>query len=398
MNIYKQRRIKLLENLKILNDKKSLILIPASFEQDCQSFDQDPNFFYFTGLDNPGLFLTVDFLGAEKIWHPEFKINRSNWVLEDNFDSADVKDFEVLGDAFDGYSFYPDFDLAEVKNLINYLKDFDKILIYYPAKIKHGVSVRFLFDRLSLLVPGLKEKLVDISYQIDRLRQVKDQHEIEAIYKAVEITAMAQEAAEMAIKSGATEAEVQAAIDYVFIASNAKPAFPSIVASGVNSTILHYTNNSAVLKKGDMVVVDIGAKYKNYCADITRTYCVDSKFNKRQQEIYDLVLETQEFVQNIARPGMWLSNSKKQDQSLNHLSREFLKEKGYDKYFLHGIGHYLGLDVHDVGDYSQPLQKGEVFTIEPGIYIREESLGVRIEDNYWVVEDSVVCLSEDIKK
>jgi Xaa-Pro aminopeptidase len=110
------------------------------------------------------------------------------------------------------------------------------------------------------------------------------------------------------------------------------------------------------------------------------------------------VLDTQNYIASIAKPGMWLSYKEKPDQSLNHLARAFIKEKGYDHYFPHGIGHFLGLDVHDVGDYTEPLKAGDVITIEPGIYIPEEQIGVRIEDDYWIVKDGAICLSEGLPK
>ena len=181
-------------------------------------------------------------------------------------------------------------------------------------------------------------------------------------------------------------------------ASHARTSFPSIVAGGKNSTVLHYHENSGTLRNGDLVVVDIGAEYNNYCADLTRTYPVSGTFSKRQKEIYEVVLATQEYIASRAKPGMWLKNKDNVEQSLHHLAVKFLAQSGYDKYFPHGIGHFLGLDVHDVGDYTVPLQEGDVITIEPGIYIAEESIGIRIEDNYWITKDGAVCLSENLPK
>jgi Xaa-Pro aminopeptidase len=194
------------------------------------------------------------------------------------------------------------------------------------------------------------------------------------------------------------EAEVQASLEYMMIASHARTAFPSIVASGKNATVLHYNENSGTLKDGDLLVVDIGAEFKNYCADLTRTYPVSGTFTKRQKELYNIVLETQTHIASLAKPGMWVKNKDKVEQSLHHLAVKFLAKRGYDKYFPHGIGHFLGLDVHDVGDYSVPLQEGDVITIEPGIYISEESIGIRIEDNYWITKEGALCLSEHLPK
>lgn len=153
-----------------------------------------------------------------------------------------------------------------------------------------------------------------------------------------------------------------------------------------------------MLKNGQLIVVDIGAEIDHYCADLTRTYPVGGTFTKRQKELYTIVLECQELVASKAKPGMWLSNKEKPEQSLHHIAKKFLDERGYGKYFIHGIGHFLGIDVHDVGDVREPLRDGDVFTIEPGIYIPEENIGIRIEDNYWMVKDGVVCLSESLPK
>jgi Xaa-Pro aminopeptidase len=118
----------------------------------------------------------------------------------------------------------------------------------------------------------------------------------------------------------------------------------------------------------------------------------------RQKELYQLVLDCQAYIAEIAKPGMWLNNKDKPEESLNHLAREFFKKKDLDQYFVHGIGHYLGLDTHDVGDYSKPLEEGNVITIEPGLYLPQENIGIRIEDNYWIVKSGAVCLSEALPK
>ena len=254
------------------------------------------------------------------------------------------------------------------------------------------------FDYLQKFIPNLSASIIDISSIIAQSRRRKDVSEIEQLYRAVEITELAHEAAVQALKDRVTENEIQASLEYIMTVSQARPSFPSIVAGGRNSTILHYHQNSGTLKNGDVVVVDIGAEYNNYCADLTRTYPVSGTFTKRQKELYQIVLDTQEYIASLAKPGMWLKNKDKVEKSLHHLAVKFLAQRGYDKYFPHGIGHFLGLDVHDVGDYSVPLHEGDVITIEPGIYISEEGIGIRIEDDYWITKDGAVCLSENLPK
>ena len=162
--------------------------------------------------------------------------------------------------------------------------------------------------------------------------------------------------------------------------------------------MLHYCHNNKQMKKGDLVVVDVGAEINYYCADITRTYPVSGTFSDRQREVYTTVLEAQEYIASLAAPGYWLCNNDNPTKSLQHLTVAFLKERGYEKYFPHGIGHFLGIDVHDVGDRSEPLKEGDVITIEPGIYIPQERLGVRIEDNYWITAKGAVCMSDELPR
>jgi Xaa-Pro aminopeptidase len=229
------------------------------------------------------------------------------------------------------------------------------------------------------------------------MRMTKSSDEIDKIYRSIEIVQHAQDAIAKMIRPGVYEKEIQALIEYVFISSGATAAFPTIVGTGNNSTILHYTSGKSEFLKGDLVVVDCGAKYKYYCSDITRTYPVSGKFTKRQQEIYDIVLATQSLVAENAKPGVWINNPKDPNNSLQHIALNFLKSKKLDVFFIHGIGHHLGLDVHDASE-KRPLQVNDIITIEPGIYIPEENIGIRIEDNYWIMPDGSICLSESIVK
>ncbi len=181
-----------------------------------------------------------------------------------------------------------------------------------------------------------------------------------------------------------------------------RPGFKSIVGSGPNSTIPHYFASSRQMVDGDLVVVDIGAEYQLYTADITRTYPVNGKFTPRQREIYQLVLDAQSEAARQVKPG------ETRLLQMNGIVRPFLKnsplrardangqEHTMDYFFIHGLGHYMGMDVHDVGDAMRPMQVGEVFTIEPGIYIKSENLGVRIEDDYVVTATGAEKLSKNI--
>ncbi|HEV2601692.1 MAG TPA: aminopeptidase P N-terminal domain-containing protein [Candidatus Babeliales bacterium] len=410
-SVHNLRRVDLVNAVKQQQAMQSqdLIILFAGFERGATAFRQESSFYYYTGLVEPGSVLVINSDGKADLYVPNCMQEREKWMayeyqmIQKNAVRFGVATIDTLGDQCYGYQFHPFFAQNEYRNIIGLLEKTiavgGSIFTLMPDAPTGYVDQRLLLDRLKHFIPSVSERLKDISPIVADLRRRKDQSEIELIYKAVEVTALAQEAAAQTLGDGVTEAEVQASLEYMFTGSGARPAFASIVGGGKNSTVLHYHDNNGVLKNGDLVVVDIGAELHYYAADITRTYPVSGAFTKRQKEIYMLVLETQEYIASCARPGMWLSNKDKPDESLNHLAKKYLKDHGgYDRYFPHGIGHFLGLDVHDVGDYMEPLREGDVITIEPGIYIPEEKIGIRIEDNYWIVKDGVVCLSEFIPK
>jgi len=408
---YKSRRAELVRQVKANHPdrERGLIVLFAGFEGERTVFRQDSTFFYFTGIREPGLALVLDFAGTETLYVPNCGKNRLQWVKESvdlspkGAVALQLSSIETLGQECGGYQFHPFFKKVLYETLIGRIADCvtqeGMIGSTVPDNESEYVEPRFLWMRLKEFIPNLGAALVDLSPSIARMRRTKEQHELEKLYNAIGTTALAQEAAARAIRPGMSECEAQAHLEFLMTGSCSRIAFPSIVGSGPNSTILHYTANDRLMEEGELVVVDIGAECDNYCADITRTYPVSGSFTSRQKELYELVLATQEYIAGLAKPGMWLSNNEHPDQSLNHLARKFLADRGgYDKYFPHGIGHFLGLDVHDVGDLSQPLQPGDVITIEPGVYIPEEQIGIRIEDDYWIVDDGVMCLSEQIPK
>lgn len=388
------------ERRKKLSDKVGVpVLLIGAFEQERIRFHQDSTFYYFTGVLEPGAFCFIDESGHATLYIPNFTVNRADWVpgsLKKDTEMAEHYGFssiEYAGSAVKGYSVSPFFEKDSYATLVEVLKSFvaSGQIIYAPLP-------SHIFDRLSEMVVGLKEIVKDISPLVAEMRRKKDQSEIAALYNAVEVTMVGQYAAAKAISEGQNECHVAASVDYVFTESHAKRAFPTIVGSGKNGAILHYTQNCKELKAGDLVVVDMGACVNHYCGDLTRTYPVSGVFTDRQKELYQIVLDTHEHVASYAKPGYWLRNNEHPEKSLHHIAVNFLKERGYDRYFIHGIGHFLGLDVHDVGDYKDSLQVGDVITIEPGIYIPEENIGIRLEDNYWIIEDGAMCLSEHLPK
>ena len=231
----------------------------------------------------------------------------------------------------------------------------------------------------------------DVKPMLGDLRRIKDTGEIELIRKATNASIAGQSAALKAVKPGVTEREIAALQQYEFGKRGCeRPAYAPIVGSGFDSTVLHYSEDTGTLKDGDLVVMDVAGEYSMYASDITRTAPINGKFTARQREIYDIVLGAQQAAMKAFVAGKSVLTGKS-DDALYKVAYDYINTHGKDlhgeplgKYFIHGLGHYVGLEVHDAGSYTTPLQPGMVFTIEPGIYIPEEKLGVRIEDIYYV--------------
>ncbi len=234
----------------------------------------------------------------------------------------------------------------------------------------------------------------DVKPMLGDLRRIKDAGEIELIRKATNASIAGQSAALKAIKPGVTEREIAALQQYEFGKRGCeRPSYAPIVGSGYNSTVLHYSEDSGTLKDGDVVVMDVAGEYSMYASDITRTAPVNGHFTARQREVYDVVYGAQQAAMKAFVAGKSTLYGEGPD-SLVKVARDYMRAHGkdlhgepLDKYFIHGLGHYVGLDVHDPGSYATPLQPGMVFTIEPGIYIPEEKIGVRIEDIFYVDAD-----------
>lgn len=409
-SLFVERRSRLFEIIQERHGWQgpSLLLAFADFEGTRQIFRQDSSFYYLTGVTEPAVVACCNFDDDATLYVPRFGDRRDKWVTTSVHVGLDPKkigftEIRALGAPEKSYFLKPLFIQEQYASLIDDLRAFvlaggQVFTLSSPQQISVGWT-RLLFERLMLWVPGLKERVVDVTNEFEVLRRSKDQYEISLIHNAVQITSLAQEAAAHAIAPGKFEYEVQAMVDYMFASvAGARAAFPSIVAAGKNATILHYNDRSSVLTDGELVVVDVGAEYGYYAADLTRTYPVSGKFSARQRELYAIVLEIQKYIESIALPGMYLRNDEHQEQSLHHITLKCLEEYGMAQYMSHGVGHFLGLDVHDVGRLSDPLMPGDVFTLEPGIYLPDEKCGIRIEDDYVMVEDGVVCLSADLVK
>ena len=411
-SIFRKRREQVIDFLKRENPDLffGAIILFADFESERHVFRQESSFYYLTGIEEPGAVLLMFLDGSQYLYLPNYGGIRERWTntkvkIDKNVDFIAKKlcfdELRYLGKPIASYSFNSAFTEDKYLNLLNDLKLFlslkekKEIFTFLDLEKNSRYFSQIQIYRILLqLLPELSKITRDLAPLIHYLRRFKSEYEVDLIYKAVQITSMAHEAAAKVIAIGRVEHEVQAIIESVFTQTGAAgPAFPSIVASGKNTTVLHYTNRDQELKPGDLVVVDIGAEYGYYCADLTRTYPVSGKFTDEQLEIYNAVLNTQKYIESIVEPGMFLNNRDLPEKSLNHLARKFLHELGLSQYFIHGIGHFMGLDVHDVDTGNYPISVGDVFTIEPGIYISEKKVGIRIEDDYLMTDQGIVCLS-----
>jgi Xaa-Pro aminopeptidase len=243
-----------------------------------------------------------------------------------------------------------------------------------------------------------------------KLRAVKTELEIEVLQKAIDITHHCFLRLMKFIRPGVMEYEIEAEVWHSFLSQRATgPAYGSILASGDRARTLHYVSNDQECKSGELILMDFGAEYGGYCADLTRTIPVSGKFSKRQKEVYNACLHLHQFAKSLLRPGITLNDYHKQvgEQAnqvflkIGLLSKSDIKNQtpenpAYWKYLYHGISHHLGIDVHDLGTRTEPIKPGMVLTVEPGIYIQEEQMGIRIENNVWITRTGNKDLMEKI--
>ncbi len=242
------------------------------------------------------------------------------------------------------------------------------------------------------------------------VRAIKSKYEVDVLQKAVNITHDAFLRTMRFIQPGVWEHQIEAEIMHEFIWQRAtRNAYGNIIASGDRARTLHYVDNNQECKDGELILMDFGAEYGNYCADLTRTIPVNGTFTKRQKQLYDACLNVHNYCASILKPS--INYATYMEKANDSMEKELLKvgliskadvknqdpaNPAYRKYFYHGIGHHLGLDVHDIGTRTSAVQAGMVFTIEPGIYVEEEQVGIRIENNYWLTKTGSIDLFKGI--
>ena len=376
-------------------------------------FAQEENFYYLTGHNEEGaglivipaaqdshgtaanaawngpreiFFLPAKNLGKEK-WNG-VRMSPSDPGIEALTGFASVKPFPEMRATVESLAkLYPSFFT---------ILPYDKELGGYP----HEKAVA---DWLQLATP--KVTLKDVRAQIAAMRPVKSSGEIVFLRQAIDLTVDSQIEAMKMMRPGLYEYQVAAKMVEVHeMGGSEREGYAPIVGAGPNSTALHYDKLSRKIEDGDVVVMDVGAQYSGYSADITRTIPANGKFTARQREIYEIVLGAQNAALAAIKPGAHFSCRGKKDGLFN-IAYDYINSHGKDRegrplgqYFIHGLGHHIGLNVHDPGDYCSPLQPGMVVTVEPGIYIPEESLGVRIEDDLLITRSGYELLSERLPR
>jgi Xaa-Pro aminopeptidase len=415
-------------------DPNSIAIIPASHEA-VRSHDtnyryrQNSDFFYLTGFEEPDA-IAVIVPAAEKkytlfvrprdpeqeIWHG-FRAGVEGAVRDYRADEA--------------------FSISEFEQKLPEILDGPQILYYafgnggaeLDQKIIRQLALMREWNRKPLEPP---QTIIDPSSILHEMRVFKSTEEIEIMQRAADIAAEAHVEAMKAVQPGMKEYEVEALIESIFRRHGAAgPSYTSIIGSGANATILHYIDNTGTLADGELLLIDAGAEYKGYASDITRTFPINGRFTPAQRDIYDLVLETQVSCIDMVRPGVRLEDLK--NHSVEMLTegmvrlgllkgdpKKLIEEKKYLQFYMHNLGHFLGIDVHDAGRYyfnreSRPAEPGMVMTIEPGLYISADTsnipeefnrdipekylgIGVRIEDDVLVTEKGARVLTHKVPK
>jgi len=401
MSQYSKRRDYLLSQM---NDNSACLLFSGKAimksEDEAYDFDVNRNFYYLTGLQKEDMVLLLSKINgvtSTMLFILPFDETMARWVggRMSKKDASlisqieNVKDYEELEDA--------------ITRILNRQRALDNFVFYfdfwhYTMSQDLAPGAKYAKD-LRDKYPNLNTK--DIYPILTAMRLVKDEEEIANIKKAIAITNDGISKMQKVIKPDMSEMIMEGVFDFELKVNGCKhTAFGTICASGQRATILHYSDNNQIMKDGELFLCDLGATYSKYCADITRTFPVNGKFSERQKEIYNMVLTAQQIVIDNAKPGVSVKdlNGMVVDYYKEELPKHGLVEDVFEYYF-HSVSHHLGLDTHDVDSgLGLILEKGNVITNEPGLYIASEGIGIRIEDDLLITDEGCEVLSKDIIK
>jgi Xaa-Pro aminopeptidase len=379
--IYRQRRARVMAEL---GGCTAVIASQGEMQGITEDYRQDGDFYWLTGINEPDAYLVLEpkspyrkVVLALKSRDPEAE----RWTGPREPVSPDLLDKYGVDRVVRGVP-----DAA----LLNAGEHQDCVAVIGPASM--GKADR-PDDELALRLAGrFGLKVVYKRMLLAGLRETHGADEIERMERAIAITAKGHDAAARATVAGVSERDVQTQLEYAFYANGATGlSYSSIVGSGPNGAVLHWDKNSRLLQSGDLVVIDAAAEYGRYAADVTRTYPVSGHFTEEQAKVYRAVYQAQEDIFAAIKPGTNMSE-------LQHVAEESLRRAGYLADFIHGFGHFVGLDVHDAGDYERPIPSGAIFTVEPGVYLPKQGFGVRIEDEVLMTDHGFRLLTSAIPR
>lgn len=379
---------------------------PLKSQDQFYPFAVNRNFFYLSGIDQENVCLIV-IKGAKK---------SDLYLFLDRIDPVQAL-WDGAGLTFEEAASIAEIPLANVRDITT-LDTFIAQMLSTSRRALYGEIQTIYLDleRLNEKVPPtesikfathlktLYPHLVIKTNQmiLAEMRTIKDQVEIEHIQKAIAITKVGLDRIMSEIKVGKFEFQLEAEFNYVLNLHRTQPSFQTIAAQGKNATILHYVDNESAVEPGSLVLFDLGCLSNHYASDITRTYPASGRFTPRQKALYELVLSVNKAAIEFLKPGMTLKEFNdfgKQKLTEGAKQLGLIKDdEEINRYYYHSLGHYLGLDVHDVGNYTKPIPHGAIITVEPGLYVAEEGIGIRIEDDILVQEGGNINLSEAIIK
>ncbi|MEW6412001.1 MAG: Xaa-Pro peptidase family protein [Candidatus Zixiibacteriota bacterium] len=379
--VYTERRLALLDSL---GDGMAIIYSRGDWGE--MGYRADGDFWYLTGLDDPGAILLL--APREKHRAVLFLAPRDpeeeRWLGE----RASLTDSLKTALQVDDINRTSELDWW-LTSRIGHLP----VLHMISRPVGPGSEIppdMALYSKICDRIPGVTTK--NSSKFLEAMRMRKSPSEIAAIEKAIEVTYQGLIESLPLIRPGVSEFQLAAKLQESCKQQGAQFAsFAPIVGAGRHSTVLHYGRLDKEIKPGELVLIDFGAEWNHYAADITRTFPVDGKFTEAQAQIYDVVLEAQKAAIEAIKPGIT-------PDSVHAIARGVIQRAGYVDAFIHGTSHYLGIETHDVGDYWQPLEPGMVITVEPGVYLPESGIGIRIEDDVLVTENGHRVLSNQIPK
>ncbi len=398
MTQYKENRKKLMDQLD--NGEAAIFFsgtAPTSTADSFYEFRADKSFYYFTGITREGFILLMHKFNdevKETLFIKEPNYDLEKWYGrylsdEQSRESSSIEDIKYL-DTFD--------------QQLHLMVQRDQCHAVYLDLFKLTHDSEGLYAHK--FAKTIKEKYPSVVIKnafpmISELRMIKTEDEIDAIRSAIDLTRKGLERVMAHLSSEQYEYEASAEFNYEIMKGGADGnAFETIAASGDNAVVLHYIENDDVMKDGELVLMDLGAQYQQYASDITRTYPVNGQFSDRQRDLYNLVLKAHDEVIKIMKPGLEFSElNKKSAEVLGQglIELGLIKDASeLGQYYYHGVSHFMGLDTHDVGRREVTLQAGMVLTVEPGLYVAEEAIGIRIEDDVLITEDGHEVLSKDI--